>query len=228
MKYLLLILMCPCFLFSKIDVPNDFQIWNRSGFQCDLSKRFSLRYDMEYRYGNDSRELYLKIFEGGAIYTPNQYLQTKLGYRQMYDKEYGQWFPALVPLGEIVLFIPIYRFLFLNRNRLEYRMVQSEGKNAVYLEEYDANSGIKFFLYRNRTTLFSPQLSRKLPINFYLSDEFFCQQGKGLNQNRVLVGLLIPLNQRMSADLFFQKRFLKREGQWYSQNILGTYLNFFY
>ena len=101
-------------------------------------------------------------------------------------------------------------------------------ENPVYLEEQDANSGSKFFLYRNRTTLFFPHLSRKLPINFYLSDEFFCHQGKGLNQNRVLVGLLIPLNQRMSGDLFFQKRFLKREGQWFSQNILGTYLNFFY
>ena len=183
---------------------------------------------MEYRYGDSTRELYLKIFEGVGIYTLNQSIQLRFGYRQMYDKNNSKWIPASVPLGEITLFIPIYRFLFLNRNRLEYRIIASEGNNENYIEEYDALSGSKFFLYRNRTTLTLPQLSKKLPINLYLADEFFCHKGKGLNQNRVLIGLVIPLNQRMSGDLFYQKRFLKREEAWFCQDILGLYLNFLY
>ena len=228
MKRLLLILVYPCLLFSALDGNKDFQVWNRSTFQVSIFKGLGLRYDMEYRYGNGARQLYHKHFEGVGMYSINQYVQLGLGYRHMYNKIHSKWVPTLAPLGEAILFVPLKPFLLINRNRLEYRMIASEGDRQFYSIEADAQTGSHFFLYRNRTTLITKQISKRLPFNGYIADEFFWQTAKGINQNRILIGLLFPFKERVSGDIFYQKRFLKRENHWISQDIFGIYLAFFY
>lgn len=179
-----------------------------------LTRQTSLKFEMEYRYGDHAKKLFYKHYEGEILTSTRPYLMWGLGYRQVYHRTVKHWKEEYYPFGDMIFHFTRRRWTFMNRSRLVYRILPSHHNR---------------WLYRNRTTLITPWIWTRFRWTPYIADEFFWLEGHGVHQNRILAGFLFPFHKKIQGDLFYQRRALKtRDKEWIHQNMVGIYLSFFF
>lgn len=210
MKWFLLLLI-PCTLFAKLNSNGDFQVWNSDGMNIPLSKKVYLSGNAEFRYGNHRKKLYYKHYQGGFRLYRSSYTHFYFAYRHIYHRVRGKWIAEYDPLFDLTFQAGNRRGLFLsNRNRIQYRILGEKlgGKNR--------------WLYRNRTEFTPPYRLSRYQIAPYFADEFFWEEGRGIDQNRLEAGLKIPYyHQRTHLNLSYLWRLLKNpQKKWLHQNVI--------
>lgn len=209
MKWLLLLLL-PCALFARLNSNGDFQIWNSDGLNIPLSKKIHFSGNAEFRYGDDRKKLYYKHYQGGFRLYRSSHVLFYFAYRHIYHRVRGKWIAEYDPLFDLTFQAGNRRGLFLsNRNRIQYRILGEKlgGKNR--------------WLYRNRSEYVLPYRLTKRNIAPFLAYEFFWQEARGIDQNRLEVGLKIPYHQRTQLNLSYMMRFHKdHQKKWIQHNIV--------
>lgn len=210
MKWFLFLLIIPSALCAKLPHYKNFQIWNSDEVNIPLSRNIYLSGNGEFRYGNDQIKLYYKHYQLGIRLYRSRHTHFYFGYRHIYHRMKKKWVVEYTPLVDLTFQGGNQRGLLLsNRNRIEYRILEKRlgGKNR--------------WLYRNRTEFTPPYRLSKYQIAPYLADEFFWQEGRGIDQNRLEGGLKIPYHQRAHLNISYIWRHLKNPAkQWFHQSIL--------
>ncbi|MDJ0652433.1 MAG: DUF2490 domain-containing protein [Simkaniaceae bacterium] len=205
-----LLLLIPFSLFAKPNGNRDFEVWNCDRITIPLSKKVHFSGNAEFRYGNHRKKLYYKQYQGGFHFYDSAHTHFHLAYRRVYNRVQEKWIAEHDPLIDLTVQVRNRSAFFLsNRQRVQYRILGEKlgGKNR--------------WLYRNRTEFTPSYRLYKHPIIPFLADEFFWQEGRGIDQNRLEAGLKIPYHQRTHLNLSYIWRLLKDpQNNWLYQNVM--------
>lgn len=200
----------PCALFGRLNKAGDFQVWNSDGLNIPLSKKIHFSGNAEFRYGDHRKKLYYKHYQGGFLFARSPHTLFYIAYRHIYNRVRGKWVAEYDPILDLTFQVGNRRGLFIsNRSRLQYRVLGEKlgGKNR--------------WVYRNRLEFTPPYRLSKRNIAPFLADEFFWQETRGIDQNRLQAGLTIPYHQRTQLNLSYLLRSIKNlEKKWIHQNIV--------
>lgn len=211
MKWLFFFLF-PLTLFASLDGPGDFQIWNTDTVNIHVSRRTLLQGQTEFRYGRDSSKLYYKHYQGLLVFIRSPNVLVAPGYRQTYFRTSKKWLEEYNPMLDLILQAKTKsRWFISNRARTVYR---------IFEEGHDR------WLYRNRLEILSPWRISRYGMAPFFSEEFFWEESRGINQNRLIFGLRIPYHERTQLDLYYVYRTFKNAHKdWINQNILGIHFS---
>ncbi len=187
----------------------DFQIWHTDSEDIKIGKSTKFTMEQEFRFGEDASELFYQHYDWGFAWAFDKRLEIALGYRLIYEKYKHKWREEDDPYTNITAKFDIWKFMFEDRNRLEYRHFR-------YKDD--------FVRYRNKFTLKYPFDFKK--ITPYVSDEIFiASNATGFNENRFSSGLEFGLTKYVKADIYYMIRSMRGVGdKWSDANVLGTKL----
>ena len=210
MKWILLLLF-PLSLFASLDGPGDLQLWNTDSINIHLTRRTLLQGQTEFRYGKDSSKLYYKHYQGLVTFIRSTHVLIAPGYRQVYWRTSKKWEKEYNPMLDITLQTKTRsRWFIADRSRIVYRILD----------------GHDHWLYRNRLEILTPWRFTRRGIGPYFSEEFFWEESRGINQNRLIFGLRIPYHERTQLDLYYLYRAFKNAHKdWINQNIIGVHFS---
>ena len=102
---------------------------------------------------------------------------------------------------------------FEQRNRVQYQIFETGGER---------------WLYRNRLRIISPWRWTKLRLNPFVGQEFFWEEGRGINQTRLTGGLFLHIHERFKLNFFYMMRHTRRGGDWARQNVFSAHIYLFF
>jgi len=188
----------------------DWQFWNTESIEGSLAENWKIKLEEEFRFGDNMRELYYHHTDGGLTHKLTDYFRLGLNYRQVYEKNNGEWEEENRPHINGILRWEWQDFQLEGRNRFEYRI--REGKEDVWR-------------YRNKLTLTLPVKWAELGIQPYLANEIFVSFDElEFNRNRLYVGLKAKLMKYLNADIFYLWQSSKKSEDWIDYNVLGVKL----
>jgi len=188
----------------------DFQIWHTEAQEFELTNKWSMPIEEEWRYGNDAAELYYQHYEAGIAYDINKYFTVTGNYRQVWEGERGKLRPEYRPYIQAIPKLDIWVFKFEDRNRLEYRL-------------FDYKDDI--LRYRNKVSV-------KLPLEFhgfefapYVANEIFVDINEAImRKNRFSTGIILNVVKGLKGEVYYMLQSTKKSGRWTGANILGLRL----
>jgi hypothetical protein len=196
-------------LLLLLDTPvlADWQFWNGYSISGRLSERWKAKLQQDFRFDQDSGSLFLHQTDAGLAYAVTEWLDMGVNYRQIYQKDSGEWLEENRPHVNITFKWKWYNFMFSDRNRGEYR--NREKKDDIWR-------------YRNRLTVTSPIQWTKLRITPYISDEIIAQDGEGFKQNRLSAGFKAKLMKHLDTQISYLLRMEKdSDDDWVDTDIIG-------
>jgi hypothetical protein len=206
----------PLTLFSQVNGDGDFQIWNVDGMTLRLSPKSNFYGDVELRYGDHATKLYYKHIHFELNWHLNRFITLAPGFRFVYLRMNDKWERENDPLLKLTLALcNSPKLMITNRSWVQYRNLPKP------------LGGTHRFLYRNRLQCLLPPTQKHLRP--YLSEEVFWQESRGVFENRITAGLLIPRHQRAFFDFSYTYRSLKNhENPWVHNNVFGAGVQFFF
>lgn len=179
------------------------------------SGKVSFSGNAEFRYGNRGKKLYYKHYQGGFRFDRSPHTHFYLAYRHSYSRLKKKWIAEYNPLIDLTFRLGNRRgFLLSNRNRVQYRILGQKfgGKNR--------------WLYRNRTEFIPFYRYSDYRISPVFAEEFFWQEGRGIDQNRLEAGLKIPYRQRLHLNLSYFRHLIKNpQKKWLERNVIRVDFN---
>ncbi len=208
-RYILVLF--PLALSAQINRNGDFQIWCWNFAAKQFSPEWMLLSLFEFRVGDEASKFYRASFSIEPIYTPVKWLGLAPGYRQVglrFPINSNHWKPEYTPFADVFFFLFPSKWQLIDRNRVEYRILDSDPVHWVY---------------RNRIRIVPPRTFTSFQINPYLENEIFIRQRRGLNEDRLTVGLMSHIYKNLSGELSYMARFQKQHlsRDWIHQNILN-------
>ena len=198
---------------------DDFQLWTELKYQHAFKGTpFEIQWSTENRFRNDATDYFLFNTTTTFFYKPFSWLSSGFGYRfEMQEPAKGGEFRKenrLRPQFEVDL--PLGPLHIKNRNMFEFRF---------FSDPYDFR-----FRYRSRFRIERPFKTSPVSFTPYVSEEFFVETGRGLNQNRIIAGNSFGFfKNHVSFDLYYLlRRDKETSGGWSTANVLGTSLGFKY
>lgn len=215
MKKLLLIFLffLPLILKAEVNQNHDFQLWLSQRWRFPIIGEYDGEIAIEERIGNDAKELFFYYVQGQFFIPLNKYFVLGPAYRQSFTNlnEDHLWRPIYHPFIDLFFEITKKGFKLQERSRINYLM-----------PEFAPSA----WEWREFVQIETPWHIGKAII--YVSNEFFVRERMGLNQNRLISGLLLPFNQRVQANLYYLLRFQLHEDGWRHHNILGIIARFIF
>ncbi|MBP9841912.1 MAG: DUF2490 domain-containing protein [Simkaniaceae bacterium] len=194
----------------------DFQIWFHDSVIGKLNPNWGIQISQEFRFGNDATELYQQFNEVMLIYYGGPSVEISPGYKQLYSKEYqkkSKWVTFCIPQLDLKFIFQDRSWKLENRNRIEYVLASQKRNSHLWVLRPLFNLDTPFY-YKNRG------------IKFFLSDEFFWTEGRGINQNRLKVGFKFQAGKHTLFATSYLLRNLKRFHNWTHQNVLHLSIDF--
>lgn len=215
-KQILFYILLPFSLLAEVNGDKDFQIWNINGLNIRLSPKSSFYGELQLRYGDDASKLYYKHTHVELNWNLNHLIAITPGIRFISLRLNNRWLKENDPLVKLTFsFINSRHITIANRSWLQYGNLPDETNQK------------RRFLYRNRLHFLFPCPLGYDQMRLYLSDEIFCQQMRGIIENRAIIGVSIPRNQRVFFDIFYDYRAMKTlENTWVRHNIFGGSVQF--
>lgn len=202
-------LFCSISLYSTVNDNGDFQIWQRDTCNIALSKKMQLKFETEFRFGNDAQELFFKYGQAGLVYKHRLWLKVSPAFRfiaRRSDSDAG-WVAICDPMLDIETTNKVGKGEFKWRNRLEYFILSGQ-ENA--------------FLYRMRVRYNFPKAHYVVP---FIDEELFFFEGQGYNQNRLTLGLSWKVGNRLSLSPSYMLRHDDFTDMWRYQNVLNLHFH---
>lgn len=189
---------------------SDWQYWNTESMEGNISEKWKVKLEEEFRFGDDAREFYYQHSDLGLSYNCCEWFRLGLNYRQVYEKKEGDWKEENRPHINGTLKWGWKDFKFTDRSRLEYRVREDKDDTLRY---------------RNKMTIKFPFKWTKFDIQPYLADEIFIDFDQGeLNRNRFYIGVDSKLMKHLKADVFYLWQSSKSGDSWVDYNVVGTKL----
>lgn len=202
-------------LYAQIDSNGDFQIWNREVIRQHFDSRWSWYLMSECRFGDNASKLFYTFLQVQGIYKPASWVAIAAGYRQgirRFPFTGNQWKFEYSPLVDVTFVAKTHGWEFVNRNRCQYIIFQSDPSH---------------WQYRNRFRIITPWSFSKFRITPFVDNEWFFMERHGYNQDRLCGGLMMLLRGNLSGQLYYMARFLKEDlpkTHWVHQNVLNITL----
>lgn len=217
-KWVFFYLLLPFPIFTMLNDDGDFQIWNTNGIDIRLSPKSSFYGDMQFRYGDDASKLYYKRIHAELSWNLNRSVILAPAIRFIWLRMQDSWIKENAPLVKLTLFLLNSRQIEIShRSWIQYSSLPNESTRK------------RRFLYRTRLQFLFPWRMGHYQISPYVSDEIFWQEAHGVFENRLIIGLLIPRNQRAFFDLLYDYRTMKNlQGKWVQHNIFNAGVYFYF
>lgn len=206
-------LICAFFssLWGYVEKNNDVQLWVTEVLDVPLTSRVNFALSNEWRIGHDISELYYFYLQGVPYFSFNEHVKLGPGYRQIWHlREDNRWRLEEQPLFDLIFQTSKGNLEFQLRNRFDYTFREAD---------------IDFFEYRARARILSQWEAWGCPFSTYLSNEIFVRNIDGFSQDRILVGMVIPLFKHLSGDFYGMLRYQISNNHWIHQYIFGTWFN---
>jgi len=187
---------------------DEWEYWNQVAFVHKVSDKVALEWALQQKWQGNLSDSFLY----GAAFVPTVSLAKGVsfgaGYRWERKEDEDHWATEnrlLLPLALQWTFEP---WTIQWRNQPEYR---------------DLEDGDRWRL-RERILVERPVRIGQLTVTPFALEEMFYDLTEGeRNQNRLAVGLSLPLRPCASLDLFYMSK-ADKDGDWSSVNVLGTEL----
>jgi len=190
----------------------DWQFWNIESIEGKLNKGWKVKLEEEFHFGDSMEELYYHHTDLGLTYKLIYWFSLGIAFRQIYEKNSGEWKEENRPHISGTFKWKIHEFKLKNKSRLEYRI--REGKE-------------KTMRYRDKLTVIPPLKWTKLGIQPFIADEIFVDFDKGeLNRNRFYIGITNKLSENLMLNIFYLWQTSKKQREWLNCNVVGIKLGF--
>ena len=188
----------------------DWQYWNTESIEGNISDRWKIKLEEEFRFGDSAGEFYYQHSDLGLNYKYSKWFKLGLNYRQIYGKKKGDWEEENRPHINGTVEWTWADFTFTDNNRLEYRVREDKDD---------------YLRYRNKLTVKIPFKWTKFDIQPYVADEVFMDFDEGrFNRNRLYIGAGGKLTKHLKADVFYLWQSSKSGNRWVDYNVIGTKL----
>ena len=197
---------------------DDFQSWNTVEISKRISPQWELFFLPEIRIRDDASELFYHEYRQGVRWKPSTHLQVGLNYLFVRNQSVGK--PREEHTGELDVTpkATVAKCNLSVRGRLALRTIQ-------------ASAGEQEWQLRLMPKMAYPTRLAGHPITPYIADDAFYDYTRDAwNQNRVFLGVTVPLGAswgaEVSADCYYMlqhQRGSRRD--WSSNHILGTRLS---
>ena len=185
----------------------DWQFWNTYNIAGNLSDKWKMGLEAEYRFGDNIRELYYQHSDLGFTYKAIDWFSMGINYRQVFELSSGVWTKENRPHFNGTFKWTMFNAKFEDRSRFELRI--RAGRDNVWR-------------YRNKLSLAFPVKWTQFNIQPYISDEIFVDfEGAGLNRNRLYAGAKASLLEHLSTDVFYLWQASKSGDAWPGINVIG-------
>ena len=189
---------------------DDWQYWNQFVLKHKFDDRFALAVAAEQKFRDDFSHFYLYNFTVVPTVRLAEGVSLGAGYRREQREEGDTWEGEnrlLFPLTLEWVFQP---WVLQWRNQLEYRNLEPQDRWRI----------------RERLQVARPVVFGGLTMTPFASEEVFYDfTVEQRNQNRLTIGVSLPLRERLSLSLFYLNK-AERNGDWFSINALGTEVAF--
>lgn len=208
-------LFCFYFLVSSISLSgfinqnNDIQLWITEELYKNISSCSFLSLANEWRIGNNVSQLYFFYLQGILGYKIHPQADLGLGYRQIWHLLDDRWRLIYEPFVECLLYKTVKKHTFDFRNRIAYRMRESQEN---------------IWQYRGRVRWIESWEIAHRTFQPYLSNEIFVESSGGFNQDRLGMGIIYPFLDRLRGTFYFMLRFQKFDHEWRHHNVFGFWL----
>lgn len=188
----------------------DWQFWNTDSVETRIGKQLKTKFETEFYWGDDMRELYYAHLDLGVSAKVVTWFELGANYRYVQEKKQGEWRDENRPHLNGTFLWTMGPLAMSDRNRAEYR------------EREAADEGWR---YRNRLRACWASKWSRFEIQPYVDDEIFYDFiVEDWNQNRVSVGLSAELASPLKADMYYMLQSNRKNGEWTEANILGVNL----
>ncbi|MBF5059758.1 DUF2490 domain-containing protein [Candidatus Neptunochlamydia vexilliferae] len=206
-----LTLLLPLSLFGGLLSKGDFQVWNTDAVNIRVSRKMTLTGETQFRYGDGGKNIFYKHYQGGLLFFRSPHINFQTAYRQVYRRIDNKWEKEYNPFIDLTFQASSRRGWFISdRNRVVYRV-----RGGKLFDKQN------LWLYRNRLFILPGLRLGKASMAPFFAYEFFWQESRGIDQNRLQWGLSIPYRKKTMLNLSYMLRYLKnRKKKWINQNVL--------
>jgi hypothetical protein len=185
----------------------DWQGWYVAGTSVK-SGEWKLKVEEEIRSGNDLHNVYYSHLDVGMTRSVTSWLDFGANFRQIQEKKKGEWETENRPYVNGILKWNIGDWSFFDRNRLEFRDLQSSEDR---------------WRYRNRFTIYPPCKLLGKNIKPYIADEIYEDlNGNNLERNRVYAGAECKLADWLKSDIFYIWQSSYKNMEWLDINVISV------
>ncbi|MDD4870898.1 MAG: DUF2490 domain-containing protein [Kiritimatiellae bacterium] len=185
----------------------DWQGWYIAGTSMK-SGEWKLKADEEIRTGNYLHNVYYNHIDIGISRTVTKWLDLGANFRQVHEKKKGVWETEYRPHVNGTLKWKLGNWSFSDRNRLEFRDLQSSEDK---------------WRYRNRLTIYPPVKLFGGNIKPYIADEIYEDlSGNNLDRNRVYAGAECKLADWLKSDVFYIWQSSYKDREWLDINVISV------
>lgn len=211
LTYKLIFFLFFCFTISaQVNQNNDVQFWSYNSFKRKLKHNCSLRFDNEFRLGNDLSEVYYTYVQLFFEYRPSKFWKIAPGYRQEWIRSStNPWQSRYIPTLDMFFMVPTDRVIISDRNRVQYQVRKEPNQ----------------WVYRNKLKFSFPIQTNPLEVRLFFDNEIFIRQRHGFDQNRTAVGVSFLITDSFHLAPYYLLRFLKRNNRWNHQHVIGFRMN---
>ncbi len=190
-------------------------MWNTDALNVRLGRKLGFAGDTEFRYEDGGKKLAYKHYQAGLIFFRSPHVSIQTGYRQVYFRINNNWEKEYNPFVDLMLQARSKRGWFISdRNRIVCRIL---GK------AFDQGHR---WLYRNRLFIMPPLRIGRGQIAPFFAYEFFWQETRGIDQNRLEWGLSIPYRKKTLLNLSYMLRYIKNaQKKWLHHNVLWIHFS---
>ncbi len=191
---------------SMAQASGDWQYWNQFVLKHKFDDRFSLALASEQKIRDDFSDLYLynttivptmRLAEGVSL---------GAGYRWEQQEQDDEWRTENRLLFPLTLTWSPKPWTLQWRNQPEYRDLETRDRWRL----------------RERIQIARPgKLGTATVTPFASGEVFYDFTDEEVNQNRLAVGVLLPLREYVDLSVFYLNR-ADKDGDWSSTNVLGT------
>jgi hypothetical protein len=198
---------------AYVNQNGDFQIWIHDSITARFNPHTGVYASQEFRFGNDASEFYHQFSQIMFAYYASPSFHIAPGYKQIYHRieDSSKWIAVSIPEVEVKFTLRNQYWQFENRNRIEY---------AISLENR--------WVLRCLFNLDTPFYYKTKSLKFFVSDEFFWVESRGIDQNRLKLGFKFQVGRQIMISTSYMLRNLKRHHDWTYQNVLHLSADFYF
>jgi hypothetical protein len=191
----------------------DFEYWAKASFVIPIDEQWDFVFAQKFSFDEDGRHLDnhqadFQFCYGGLA----DWLDIGIGYKQLFEKAGDDWQKERRPLFNVSVRGRFWGLAVSDRSRFEYR---------------DEDDEDNVWRYRNKIMLCPLVTLTPRKIQPYVADEIFVSfDDEDFNQQRVIVGLYVPLRKQVRLELFYMWQIEEEARSWHDVNILGSYVRF--
>ncbi len=207
-----------CFFFASFLLvqpafaKNTFQYVNTDNIAVPIQDKLTLLLEAEFAFKNRARNFFYQHSEVGVEYSAAPWLDLELDYRQIQEKEDGQWITENRPFINAKIKGNLNDLQAYNRSRLEYRMIHAQDD---------------YWRYRNETCLRYPVPGTNKKLKAFFRDDVFLDLAiNRFNKNKIETGFVFGPVKNLKVEIFFIKESCPGKEKWQDTNGVGSKIKF--